>query len=207
MGRAATDTKEKLINTAIDLIWRNSYGSVSVDEICQTADVRKGSFYHYFSSKMDLTLSALDCFYAGSLPYFEDVFNPAFSPMERISRLCDLIYSKQKETQKKYGRVCGCPFMALGSEMASQEDVLQQKINQVMALHERYYEDVIKDMIGLGQLPADTDVSGRAKQIYAYIMGHVMMARIQNNLESLQNNLEAGIFNILSVRTKEIETI
>jgi len=37
------DTKEKLLQVAFDLIWNQSYGSVSVDHICERAHVNKGS--------------------------------------------------------------------------------------------------------------------------------------------------------------------
>jgi hypothetical protein len=38
-----TDTKQKLIDTALELVCKSSYGSVSVDDICKASDVKKGS--------------------------------------------------------------------------------------------------------------------------------------------------------------------
>jgi TetR/AcrR family transcriptional repressor of nem operon len=69
MPRPPTGTRQKLIDTATDLIWTSSYGSVSVDDICHTAGVKKGSFYHYFPSKHDLAATVL-------LDYFETVIEP-----------------------------------------------------------------------------------------------------------------------------------
>ena len=43
MGRTS-DAKVRLLEVAFDLIWDQSYGSVSVEHICQRADVNKGSF-------------------------------------------------------------------------------------------------------------------------------------------------------------------
>ena len=57
---AVTDTKQRLLNTALKLVWEQSYGSVSVDQICEKADVRKGSFYHFFASKADLAIAAAE---------------------------------------------------------------------------------------------------------------------------------------------------
>jgi TetR/AcrR family transcriptional repressor of nem operon len=37
-----------------------SYQAVGVDELRQAAGVRKGSFYHYFSSKSDLAKAVVD---------------------------------------------------------------------------------------------------------------------------------------------------
>lgn len=43
MGRTS-DAKERLLQVGFDLIWNQSYGAVSVDQICERADVNKGSF-------------------------------------------------------------------------------------------------------------------------------------------------------------------
>ncbi len=39
---------------------QNAYHAVSVDEICTRANVKKGSFYHFFDSKMNLALQTMD---------------------------------------------------------------------------------------------------------------------------------------------------
>ena len=44
----------------MELIWEQSYGSVSVDVICERAGARKGSFYHFFPSKSDLAAVAIE---------------------------------------------------------------------------------------------------------------------------------------------------
>ena len=46
-----SESKRKLLEAAIDLIWKSSYGAVSVDDICAKAGVNKGSFYYAFKSK------------------------------------------------------------------------------------------------------------------------------------------------------------
>ena len=44
-------TRQKIAQTAIDLIRKNGYSKVNVSDICKRAGVSVGSFYHYFSSK------------------------------------------------------------------------------------------------------------------------------------------------------------
>jgi len=46
MGRVS-DAKDRMLEAAIKLVWRNSYGAVSVEDICSEAGVKKGSFYHF----------------------------------------------------------------------------------------------------------------------------------------------------------------
>lgn len=45
------ETKYRIMNTALELIWRSSYDAVGVGEICRQAKVNKGSFYHFFPPK------------------------------------------------------------------------------------------------------------------------------------------------------------
>ncbi len=49
-----SDMKERLTDAAMDLIWHNSYGTTSVDAICERAGAKKGSFYYFFKSKSRL---------------------------------------------------------------------------------------------------------------------------------------------------------
>jgi TetR/AcrR family transcriptional repressor of nem operon len=65
MTAPTTDTKrsrsrERLIETAIDLLHGHGYRAVGVQALCEEAGVRKGSFYHFFASKEELTLEALN---------------------------------------------------------------------------------------------------------------------------------------------------
>ena len=46
-----SDMKKRLTDAALDLMWENSYGTTSVDAICERAGAKKGSFYYFFKSK------------------------------------------------------------------------------------------------------------------------------------------------------------
>lgn len=193
-------TKERLIDTVIELIWRNSYGSVSVDEICKTANVKKGSFYHFFPSKAELAVAALEQYYTESKPLFEDIFSASRTPLERFDRLVEVILVRQKDIAEKYGHVCGCPFASLGSEMAGQEELIREKIQNTIGKYKtKYYEKTLREMVDEGIIDADTDIHLKAQEVYSYLLGQVMLARIQNDLKPLNDSLKNGLFKILGV--------
>ena len=58
MGRVS-DAKEKLMEAVSELIWTGSYGSTTIDQICEKAGVKKGSFYYFFKSKSELAAAAV----------------------------------------------------------------------------------------------------------------------------------------------------
>jgi TetR/AcrR family transcriptional repressor of nem operon len=206
MRRAPTEVKEKLIETAIDLIWHSSYGGVSVEDICKAAGAQKGSFYYYFGSKADLALAALEAHFERSRPEFEAAFSPLLSPMQRIEKMADLAMAKQRRALEQYGRVCGCPFATLGSEVAGQEEKIRSKIDEIISIHISGVEQMLADGIKAGQMPGTIDTKAKAREIHSYVMGQMMMARIVNSLDVLKD-LKDGILSILGVEERQLEKV
>jgi AcrR family transcriptional regulator len=52
----AKQTKEKIRQTAFDLILESSFDKVSINQICKKAEVTKGAFYHHYKSKSDIVI-------------------------------------------------------------------------------------------------------------------------------------------------------
>ena len=57
MGRVS-DAKDRLMKAVGELLWTGSFGSTTIDQICEKAGVKKGSFYYFFDSKAELALEA-----------------------------------------------------------------------------------------------------------------------------------------------------
>jgi TetR/AcrR family transcriptional repressor of nem operon len=205
MGRSPTNTKSKLLETANDLIWQSSYGSVSVDDICKAADIKKGSFYYYFESKAELAVATMEASFLSYEIEIIDIFSKPTSPCERFENLADFIYQKQKQAYDKYGRVCGCPFASLGSEMAGNEALIQKKADEIIHRQSTIFNTTLQEMIDCAQLPVDTDMQNMGAQIITTILGQVMVARIQNNLVNLKNDLRRSLFQTLGLQIKTSE--
>ena len=80
MGRTS-DARENLIHSAIELIGNRSYNAVGVQELCEHAGVKKGSFYHFFPSKRHLTLEAIDTIWQ---VYKGEMLEPYAAPGSRL---------------------------------------------------------------------------------------------------------------------------
>lgn len=199
MSAMTTDTKTRLIDAATELIWKGSYGSVSVDDICRAANVKKGSFYHFFPSKVDLAISVMEESFNLLKPELDSIFSPDTPPLARFERLADSIYEFQSQVEAKYHQVCGCPFTSLGSEMAGQEAGIRAKFADIAHRRERYYMSALRDLVAEGRLPENTDVRVKAQEIYAYIVGQLVIARIENDLDTLKRDLKPGLLKILGV--------
>lgn len=205
MAQEKVSTKDRLIETATLLIWKNSFGSVSVDEICRQSGVQKGSFYHYFPSKIDLALAVMDDCFEEMRPVLDNVFSVSTDPIERLENAADLIVQYQEDAYKTCGTVVGCAFAGLGSEMAHQDERIRQRIQMKFEMLERYYISTLRDLIDQGRLPKDLDAKAKANDIYSYVTGQLMMARINNSLDYIKSDLKKGILRIAGVENKILE--
>ena len=76
--------KTRLMDAAMDLIWENSYGTTSVDAICERAGAKKGSFYYFFKSKSELAAAALEADWNKKRAEMDSIFSPTVPPLERF---------------------------------------------------------------------------------------------------------------------------
>ena len=121
MGRVS-DAKQRLMEAVRELIWTGSYGSTTIDQICERAGVKKGSFYYFFDSKADLAVTAIDEEWQLRRLDLDSLFSPTIPPLERLRRYCDYGYRLQTEIRNKYGCVLGCPLFSVGAEVSTREE-------------------------------------------------------------------------------------
>ena len=201
MGRVS-DAKERLMEAVRDLIWAGSYGSTTIDQICEKAGVKKGSFYYFFDSKADLAATALDAEWQRRRPELDELFSPTIPPLDRLRRYCEYGRRFQAEIKAKCGNVLGCPLFTLGSEVSTQEDKLQKKIQEMLDCKCKYLETTIRDAQAAGLIHAPNPAA-KAKTLFVYYQGLLTQARIENNLGVLDDALR-GTYDVLGV--KELES-
>ncbi|HEY1848258.1 MAG TPA: TetR/AcrR family transcriptional regulator [Opitutaceae bacterium] len=200
MGRTS-DANLRLKQAALDLMWEESYGSVTIDQICTRADVKKGSFYYFFKSKADLAVAALDMLWSETWkPSLDRCFSPSVDPLVRITNHLETYYAGQLEVKRKYGKVLGCPVCSVGSEVSTQEVDVSAVVRDIVSRKRRYYESAIRDAVAQGVIePCDPAEISQA--FLALLEGMITQARIMNDPEILRG-LPAVALGLLRVKAK-----
>ena len=201
MGRVS-DAKERLMKAIGELIWEGSYGSTTIDQICDKAAVKKGSFYYFFDSKADLAVTAIDAEWQKRRAELDAIFSSTVPPLERLRNYCQYGYRFQAEIRAKCGCVLGCPLFSLGAEVSTQENRLQKKVQEILEYKRRYLESAILDAHAAGLIHAP-DAASKARILHAYYQGVLTEARIQNDLGVLRD-AEQGTFELLGVKEAEV---
>jgi TetR/AcrR family transcriptional repressor of nem operon len=71
--RAQHESKTRLLDAALQVIRTKGYEATTVDEVCESAGLTKGSFFHHFGGKEELAVAAARHFADKA----EDVFSNA----------------------------------------------------------------------------------------------------------------------------------
>jgi len=148
-----------------------------VQEICRQAGVKKGSFYHFFPSKRDLTVAMLD----DSWQQFRetllaDAFAPDIPPLQRIRRLLDMQYRHHIAVKEKTGQVFGCPFGNLAGEMSTQDEVIRERVKRIFSDLQAPIQDILEQAVAVGDLP-ELNTRATASAMVAYLEGLSLMAK------------------------------
>lgn len=179
MGQVS-DAKEKLVQSALDLMYSRSYASVGVQELCEHAGVQKGSFYHFFPSKRDLTLAALERQRElGRRSILEPAFCPDRSPLRRIEAWFDRLFDHAAAMKRKTGCVPGCVVGNLAVELSTQDEVIRHKVADLLRDLTRLLERTVAEAIKRKELPPQNP-KPLAEAIVAYMEGVTLLAKTHN---------------------------
>jgi TetR/AcrR family transcriptional repressor of nem operon len=193
------------MDAVLELIWTGSYGSTTIDHICEKAGVKKGSFYHFFDSKAVLAVAALETSWQATRVELDNMFSATVPPLVRLQKYCDFGYDFQSKMADKYGHVLGCPLFSIGSEICTLEDELQKKIRSILDYKHKYIESAIRDAAANGEIEAP-DPAAAARMVMAFYEGLLTQARIQNDVNILRE-MAPGIFSMLGVKNSEAATV
>ena len=174
-----SDARDRIVATAARLFLERSYQAVGVDELCQAADVRKGSFYHYFSSKSELAKAVIDL--------HADLFarrlsgSTAATPAQTLHAIPDAIGAIQTALEAQFGRAVGCPFGNFAAELSTTDDDLRKHLADKLAAMERHLAVACHDAAATGALRNGTDPDRLAHALLAQYQGIILLAKLNDS--------------------------
>ena len=196
------DSRQRLLAAACELLWLNSYGSVSVDDLCRKAEVNKGSFYHHFESKAELAKAAFEAQWEQMRPVLDAIFSAQVPPLERFDRYAAATREIQAQKQQQHGCVLGCPYTSIGAEVSAQDQGLREVAALKIERTCRYFAAAIRDAQSAGLIAAgDPDVL--AQECQAFTAGIAAQARITDSLVPFER-LANGFRRLLGASVRSV---
>ena len=199
--RNPAETREKLLDTAISLIWQSNYASVGVNEICRQAGVTKGAFYHHFETKADLYVEASRHYWQGMKQDLDEIYAPSYTPLEQLENLIQLILDKQEaEGAGADVQVVGCPFFTSGGQAGAEDEKIREAAREMEGHVQQYSIALVRGLKGEGVLNGDPNVHQVARLVHQFIQGLLMYGRILNSLDAVRADLREGIYRLIDLK-------
>jgi TetR/AcrR family transcriptional regulator, transcriptional repressor for nem operon len=167
-----TDTRSRLILTAMQLFWEKGYNSTSIADVLQTAKVNSGSLYHFFPGKTDLLAAVLDLYHDGiRRMLLEPAWAGVADPIDKIFALLDRYRRSLLDTDCFYG----CPIGSLALELHEPDEPVRERL----AKNFRAWIDAIDECLQQAKrrFPTDVDLRELAQFVLTVMEGGVMQAR------------------------------
>ena len=187
-------TRERIVEAARDLFWRDGYHAVSVESICTAANARKGSLYHAFGSKEDLLCAVIDAVWAHNKAQLTEIYAADISDEEKLRRHFQWFSSSQQELKDRFGFIPGTLNMALGTNVPT-------KALELMERNRLEHQDMLRDAIMRVGQEDNTSREGMEKLawICVSIMNGVLInARLSNQLDGFAG-LPDALFTLLKL--------
>ena len=120
-------TKNKIIEAAGDLFWKNGYANTGISDILKAVGIPKGSFYFHFEKKADVAKAVIQYYKHQTI----DILRGVAEVADDWNAFCDSFVTAFEQSHQD--KSCfGCPLAVLGMELAFQDQQLAEEYSKAM---------------------------------------------------------------------------
>ena len=170
------ESRQRLIECAAKLFWKNGYSATGISEILRQTDLPKGSFYFYFKSKDDLATAVTEYYQKILLEQFQNS-----SQKNNWKSFIEEIFDFLSERTNGH-TFAGCPYAVMGMETALGKPAVASVFMEGLKKFEQIFQEVL---LYSGLPPEHAKIlSQRMLSIY---QGYLLIGRISDNTSCLKN--------------------
>ena len=144
------DKRNLIILAAIEEFSKSNYKTSSINQICKKANIAKGSFYQYFTNKLDLYVYIMTLGIKEKIKFFSSIVSE-FNDLTLLEQI-RLLFIKGIEFPKKYPQ-----YAALGEQFSKEDDISVKSV--VIKEGEKLSESLFMQMIENAKIKGELDNS------------------------------------------------
>jgi len=177
-------SKETIIQAGLDLVLQRGFNGTGVEAILKHANIPKGSFYNYFSSKEEFAIAIIDKFVEQLDGIMQDVLgDTSYKPLERIKN-CFEKYIEIVETNNCNG---GCLIANLSLELADNSEPIRQRLEDAWQNWAKAFSRVILEAQKEKTISADMNPEMLAENMITSYEGALIRAKVKKSTEPLKS--------------------
>jgi len=177
-------TRDRLVQSAQELLWERGYGAMSPKAIQERAGAGQGSMYHHFKGKADLAAAAIEKSAAGFREGAEKSLNTPGTPMERIRGY--LLRSREALKGCQIGK------LTQDSEITADEQ-LRRPLDETFIWLQTKLQGMIEEAQAAKEISADASASDMAAMLIATIQGAYVLAGAAGSTEPFHRAIRGAL--------------
>ena len=175
--------KERILQSAEDLIYQKGYDATSISDIMEEASVGKGHLYYYIKYKKEIGLLVNpDILADWQTELFEDIFKSNMSDVEKFSAMVDWV-CKFHESQTTF---YGCPIGNLIVELSTKDEDFRRPLNDFMT---RWIEKLAHLLQNLHADWSEEQALLQARQVISNIQGTIVILKVSQDFQALKSSM------------------
>lgn len=175
-------TRQKLIDATYEEVYSNGYQGAALSDILKNAGVHKGSMYHFFANKKEMTLEAIK---QKMEERFENFYkNIAAQESDILPKFYILIRDTNRRDFKR-----GCPIANLVQEMSNIDEDFNQTMSNIYAAFRLHVKAIFDKAVALGEM-RETDTAKLALFTTSALEGAILAAKASGNQQDYVDAVE-----------------
>ncbi|CAM3745966.1 HTH-type transcriptional repressor NemR [Pseudomonas reidholzensis] len=178
MKKPANEMREHILDVARALMTHKGYTAVGLNEVLSTANVPKGSFYHYFKSKEEFGQALLDVYFDEYLSRIEPILKLQANGAQSLLKY----FQYWSETQHDDAVDNKCLVVKLGAEVCDLSEVMRQVLETGTTRIITLISDSIERGVSDGSIVTQ-DSRALAESLYQLWLGASLMAKVNRSTQ------------------------
>ena len=182
MGK--TDKRAKLIQVGQQIIVKQGFNAAGLTQILTAANVPKGSFYYYFSSKDEFGLAIINSFADKYQQKLQRILKEADTPyLKRLRNYFEAGIAEMNSSQCNNG----CLMGNLAQELSAQNELFRDRLSQIFLDWETMFAECLQSAQQANELDTKLDARNLAEFILAGWQGAILQAKVSKSVEPMEN--------------------
>ena len=176
--------KDDIVQIGLDLVLDKGFNATGVEAILKQANVPKGSFYNFFSSKEEFALAIIDKFVADRAEIFSPIYNDeSLPPLERIRKSFESVVALFA------GNNCtkGCLIGNLSLEMSDQFEKVRQRLELSFHNWTKVLAKLLLQAQNENTISPDINAEMLAENMISSFEGALLRSKVKKSSEPLKN--------------------
>jgi AcrR family transcriptional regulator len=175
MIKKTTDTRDKILKTAEELIYQNGIHAMGMDLLVKTSGVARKSIYRHFANKEDVASAALTERDERWMQWFRTESDKGKTPQERILNMFTVLKSWFESDGFR-----GCAFINTAGEVGDPED----PVRQIARMHKQKLLDYALELAEQLNVEHPDDL---ARQLLILLEGAITMSYVMGDGSAADN--------------------